>query len=128
MGKISDAIAEAEASSRPYIAFEFYPPRTAEGVNNLTKRFDRMLLQSAFAGAPGLRSPARKSMWRFDGASSATATAGTRPIEGRSRKIRIEGRANGRVHEVFSPCALRGVLQSRCMPTSRGARAAPRRS
>ena len=41
--KISEKLAAAEATQTPYIALEFYPPRTADGVANLTKRFDRML-------------------------------------------------------------------------------------
>ena len=48
MPHIIDAINAAEKENRPYIAFEFYPPRTAEGVANLTRRFARMLQQSAW--------------------------------------------------------------------------------
>jgi len=45
MVKLVDSIREAEGKEGTYIAFEFYPPRTAEGVSNLTKRFARMLQQ-----------------------------------------------------------------------------------
>ena len=45
MVKIIDRIREAETAKAPYIAFEFYPPRTAEGTANLTRRFARMLGQ-----------------------------------------------------------------------------------
>ena len=44
--KISEKLAQAEATQTPYIAFEFYPPRTADGVANLTKRFGRMQQQN----------------------------------------------------------------------------------
>lgn len=45
MPKIINLLAEAEKEGKPYIAFEFYPPRTADGVANLTKRFARMQQQ-----------------------------------------------------------------------------------
>ena len=38
MPKISDKIKEAEAAHKPFIAFEFFPPRTPEGLENLYKR------------------------------------------------------------------------------------------
>lgn len=48
MVKIVDQIKKAEAESdKPWVAFEFYPPRTKEGVDNLYKRFGRMAAQSA---------------------------------------------------------------------------------
>ena len=50
MVKLSEKIAAAEAASdAPWVAFEFFPPRTADGVANLYKRFDRMTLQGACA-------------------------------------------------------------------------------
>jgi methylenetetrahydrofolate reductase (NADPH) len=45
MVKIIDKIREAERKDSPYIAFEYYPPRTADGVANLYKRFARMAQQ-----------------------------------------------------------------------------------
>ena len=45
--KISEKLQQAEDAQKPYIAFEFYPPRSAEGVTNLTKRFGRMLKQGS---------------------------------------------------------------------------------
>lgn len=46
MVKIVDQIKKAEAESdKPWVAFEFYPPRTKEGVDNLYKRFGRMAAQ-----------------------------------------------------------------------------------
>jgi 5,10-methylenetetrahydrofolate reductase len=47
MVKLIDQINAADASGTPYVAFEFFPPRTAEGVANLYKRFRRMAQQSA---------------------------------------------------------------------------------
>ena len=46
MVKLIEKIKAAEAEDKPYVAFEFYPPRTAEGVTNLYKRFGRMVQQS----------------------------------------------------------------------------------
>lgn len=43
--KISDVIAEKEAAKKPYFAFEYYPPRTEDGVKNLLNRFDKMVQQ-----------------------------------------------------------------------------------
>lgn len=39
---IKDKLAHAEASGRPGISFEFFPPKTAQGVQNLYDRMDRM--------------------------------------------------------------------------------------
>ncbi|TAQ83236.1 hypothetical protein B7494_g8438 [Chlorociboria aeruginascens] len=39
---IKDMLAEAERSSRPSFSFEFFPPKTAQGVQNLYDRMDRM--------------------------------------------------------------------------------------
>jgi hypothetical protein len=50
MVKISEKIKAAEAEGKTWVAFEFYPPRTADGVANLYKRFGRMTLQSALRG------------------------------------------------------------------------------
>jgi hypothetical protein len=49
MVKISEKIKEAQAKNEPFISFEYYPPRTAEGVANLYKRFARMAQQGAWA-------------------------------------------------------------------------------
>lgn len=38
MVKIIDEINKAEAAGQTYIAFEYFPPRTPEGVANLYKR------------------------------------------------------------------------------------------
>jgi methylenetetrahydrofolate reductase (NADPH) len=43
--KIIDLVRKKEAAGEPWIAFEYYPPRTDEGVANLVARFDRMKLQ-----------------------------------------------------------------------------------
>ncbi|KAL1959730.1 hypothetical protein VTO42DRAFT_1316 [Malbranchea cinnamomea] len=39
---IKDKLAQAEATGRPGISFEFFPPKTAQGVQNLYDRMDRM--------------------------------------------------------------------------------------
>lgn len=49
MVKLIEKIKAAEAEDKPWVAFEFYPPRTADGVANLYKRFDRMTQQSAWS-------------------------------------------------------------------------------
>jgi hypothetical protein len=64
MPKISAILAEREgaAGAQPWVAFEYFPPRTAEGVANLYKRFKRMATQSASQLRPGARlCPARAS-------------------------------------------------------------------
>ena len=43
--KISDAIRAEEAAGRVYTAFEFFPPRTADGLTNLYKRCDAFKAQ-----------------------------------------------------------------------------------
>jgi adenosylhomocysteinase len=46
MVKITDMIKEREASNKePFIAFEYFPPRTEEGVQNLYARLGRMKMQ-----------------------------------------------------------------------------------
>ena len=48
MVKLTEKIHAAEAAGEgPWVAFEFFPPRTADGVSNLYKRFDRMAKQGA---------------------------------------------------------------------------------
>ncbi|OJD12567.1 methylenetetrahydrofolate reductase [Emergomyces pasteurianus Ep9510] len=39
---IKEKLAHAEATGRPGISFEFFPPKTAQGVQNLYDRMDRM--------------------------------------------------------------------------------------
>lgn len=39
---IKEKLAHSEASGRPSISFEFFPPKTAQGVQNLYDRMDRM--------------------------------------------------------------------------------------
>ncbi|PGH27972.1 methylenetetrahydrofolate reductase [Polytolypa hystricis UAMH7299] len=39
---IKDKLAHAEATGKPGISFEFFPPKTAQGVQNLYDRMDRM--------------------------------------------------------------------------------------
>jgi methylenetetrahydrofolate reductase (NADPH) len=39
---IKDMLAEAERSGKPTFSFEFFPPKTAQGVQNLYDRMDRM--------------------------------------------------------------------------------------
>lgn len=39
---IKDKLAEAERSGQPTFSFEFFPPKTAQGVQNLYDRMDRM--------------------------------------------------------------------------------------
>jgi methylenetetrahydrofolate reductase (NADPH) len=39
---IKDMLAEAEKSGRPTFSFEFFPPKTAQGVQNLYDRMDKM--------------------------------------------------------------------------------------
>lgn len=39
---IKDKLAHAEATGKPAISFEFFPPKTAQGVQNLYNRMDRM--------------------------------------------------------------------------------------
>lgn len=43
--KISDILHERSESDGPFIAFEYYPPRTPAGVENLRKRLHRMKTQ-----------------------------------------------------------------------------------
>jgi hypothetical protein len=38
MARVIDRIKEAGANGQPYVAFEFFPPRTADGLTNLYKR------------------------------------------------------------------------------------------
>lgn len=40
--KISDIIAEKDAAKKPWVAFEYYPPRTEKGTENLIARFHKM--------------------------------------------------------------------------------------
>lgn len=40
--KIIDKINKAIADGNPFFSFEFFPPRTDEGVENLFERLDRM--------------------------------------------------------------------------------------
>ena len=47
MPKISEILAVEEQKERPWVAFEYFPPRTADGVANLYKRFKRMASQRA---------------------------------------------------------------------------------
>ena len=58
---IKDKLAEAQRSGRPVFSFEYFPPKTAQGVQNLYDRIDRMHdLGPAFIdvtwGAGGTRS------------------------------------------------------------------------
>ena len=39
---IKDMLSEAEAAGYPSFSFEFFPPKTAQGVQNLYDRMDRM--------------------------------------------------------------------------------------
>ncbi|KMU73725.1 methylenetetrahydrofolate reductase 2 [Coccidioides immitis RMSCC 3703] len=39
---VKEKLAHSEASGRPSISFEFFPPKTAQGVQNLYDRMDRM--------------------------------------------------------------------------------------
>lgn len=41
---IRDMVAEAERSSQPSFSFEYFPPKTAQGVQNLYERMERMHL------------------------------------------------------------------------------------
>lgn len=43
---LAQRIQELEANNETYIAFEFFPPRTEKGVENLYSRFSRMKAQS----------------------------------------------------------------------------------
>lgn len=43
--KIIDKIVSAEQSENPYYAFEFFPPRTTDGVKNLYQRAERLARQ-----------------------------------------------------------------------------------
>lgn len=40
--KIADKIRQREAEGRPFFSFEYFPPKTEQGVNNLYKRVERM--------------------------------------------------------------------------------------
>ena len=44
--KISDKIRRCEANGKPFVSFEYFPPRTAEGVQNLYDRIGRMATQN----------------------------------------------------------------------------------
>jgi methylenetetrahydrofolate reductase (NADPH) len=50
MVKIIEKIKEADASGGIYIGFEYFPPRTSEGVANLLSRFGRMAAQGPLYG------------------------------------------------------------------------------
>lgn len=41
--KIVDKINQAISDGRTFFSFEFFPPRTEEGVENLFERLDRMV-------------------------------------------------------------------------------------
>ena len=45
MAKIIDLITARPAEAGPFVSFEFFPPRTDDGVRNLLKRLDRMAAQ-----------------------------------------------------------------------------------
>ena len=46
MGRICDKIAQRQLEGTlPYFSFEYFPPRTDEGVKNLYKRIERMAQQ-----------------------------------------------------------------------------------
>ena len=45
-GKIIDKINEKLSKKETFIAFEYFPPRTNDGVKNLCQRFTRMAQQS----------------------------------------------------------------------------------
>ena len=50
--KIADLIAAWTAShDRPFVSFEYFAPRTDDGVRNLTARFGRMAKQRTTMGA-----------------------------------------------------------------------------
>ena len=74
MPHIDKAIAAKEAAGETYIAFEFYPPRTADGVANLYKRFDRMVQQSERA-LPSQAPPSRTRPTRAPVRASASAVS-----------------------------------------------------
>jgi methylenetetrahydrofolate reductase (NADPH) len=40
--KITEKLAKAEKEGRTYWSFEFFPPRTAQGLQNLFDRIERM--------------------------------------------------------------------------------------
>jgi methylenetetrahydrofolate reductase (NADPH) len=40
--KVSERLAEAERTQKPTFSFEFFPPKTAQGIQNLYDRMDRM--------------------------------------------------------------------------------------
>lgn len=42
--KISNLMSEY-TSAKPWVAFEYFPPRTEAGIANLNERFDRMRLE-----------------------------------------------------------------------------------
>ena len=42
MPKISDLIAQKAAAGEDWVSYEFFPPRTEQGVKNLVSRFERM--------------------------------------------------------------------------------------
>ena len=116
MVKLTAIIAKAEAESdKPWVAFEFYPPRTPDGVANLYKRFGRMEQQSAccaVAVSRGGRPRALVALVRGDGsAAAARARSAPRPPHTHARA------------RVAPPLPL-DALQSPCTRTSRGARAA----
>ncbi len=54
-GKFIEKIWAAQKSGKPFFSFEYFPPKTDEGLSNLYLRFDRM-------GALG---PVRLSSLRF---------------------------------------------------------------
>ncbi len=51
--KIIDLINARDAAAGPFIAFEYFPPRTEAGVANLRERFGRMKVMGASACSLG---------------------------------------------------------------------------
>ena len=56
MPHISDLIKAKQEEGKPFIAFEYFPPRTDSGVQNLYQRFERMAALSASVRATSMGS------------------------------------------------------------------------
>ena len=62
MPKITDMVRKrrAEAPNDPFFSFEYFPPKTEEGVYNLFSRMDRMSQKAAGRARPSAAACAKK--------------------------------------------------------------------
>ena len=92
MPKISDLIAEKAAKGEDWVSYEYFPPRSEQGVKNLLARFERMKAARAplFCDMTYLRCADTPRTGRGD---AAAATRGHSEETARSRPARASGGA-----------------------------------